>query len=239
MLARLKSAIKGALAYRPPAETAEPRERIARAARPGYPFCPPDEGDFLHALIVGHGCKACLETGFGTGSTALYMLHATRAAQGRVTSIDWSADAFNRLGRELLAGAPDAARHRLIEEPSEQVLPRLALAGETFDFVFVDGWKFFDQLAFEAFLLNRMLPVGGIICYDDAANASVRAAIRLLQTYYGYVEVPRRAPGGEGRRRLFEVLTRRTWHRPYRALRKAVATEAQAARHDPYFFRPI
>jgi hypothetical protein len=28
-------------------------------------------------------------------------------------------------------------------------------------------------------------------------------------------------------------------HRPYRALRKAVATEAQAARHDPYFFRPI
>jgi len=156
-----------------------------------------------------------------------------------VTSIDWSADEFNRLGRELLAASPDAARHRLIEEPSELVLPRLALAGEAFDFVFVDGWKSFDQLAFEAFLLNRMLPVGGIVCYDDAVNASVRAMIRLLKAYYGYVEVPRRASGGEGRRRLFEILTRRTWHRPYRALRKAVATEAQAPRRDGYFYCPI
>ena len=239
MISRFKSAIKRVLAYRPLAETAEARARIARAAIPGHPFCPPDEGDFIHALIAGHGCKACLETGFGTGSTALYMLHATRAAAGRVTSVDWSPDRFNRIGRDMLAGSPDAHRHRLIEEPSEDVLPRLRLAGETFDFVFIDGWKSFDQLAFEAFLINRMLPVGGIICYDDANNASVRAAIRLLKAYYGYVEVPRHAPGGEWRLRLFEILTKRTVHRPYRALCKTVATADQPTRRDGYFYRRI
>jgi predicted O-methyltransferase YrrM len=239
MVSRLKSAIKRFLAYRPLSETAEARERIAREAIPGYPFCPPDEGDFLHALIAGHGAKACLETGFGTGRTAIYMLHATRAVAGTVTSVDWSPDRFNRIGREVVARSPDARRHRLIEEPSEDVLPRLHLAGETFDFVFVDGWKSFDQLAFEAFLLDRMLPVGGVICYDDAATPSVRGAIRLLKAYYGYAEVPRRASGGEWRQRLFEILTRRTFRRPYRALRKTVATADRPARRNPYFFRRI
>lgn len=235
----IKAAIKRILAYRPLAETSEPRALLSRLRTPDRPYCSADEGDFIHSLIVRHGLTRCLETGFGTGSTAIYMLHATRATNGRVTSVDWSPTRFNEIGRANIAMTPDITRHCLIEEKSETVLPRLYLADEMFDFVFVDGWKAFDHLVFEAFLLNRMLPVGGVVFYDDANNQSVRRVIALLKVYYGYVELERSPPGGEWGLRLFEILTRRNIYRPYRALRKTVATDEQPPGRDPYFYRPF
>lgn len=74
-----------------------------------------------------------------------------------VFSIDWSESQFNDIGRRNIERYGADGRHLLFEEPSWQVFPRLLTAGQQLDFVFINGWKTFDYLVYELFIINRML----------------------------------------------------------------------------------
>jgi predicted O-methyltransferase YrrM len=52
-------------------------------------------------------------------------------------------------------------------EPSYRCLPRLEASQETFDFAFVDGMHTFDYVFTDFFYIDKMLPVGGVIVFDD------------------------------------------------------------------------
>src|SRR5262245_35855340 len=130
---------KAALRYEPLAETRNIRALIAHDRVAGRPYCPEDEGDLIYGLIRDGGYKHCLQTGFGTGSTALYMLHAV-GSNGRVISIDWSDTNFNEVGKTNLKRAGLCRQHTLIEESSHAVMPRFSKA-DSIGFVFIDGWK--------------------------------------------------------------------------------------------------
>jgi predicted O-methyltransferase YrrM len=87
LLSVLKRAVKNSLRYEPLPETAAIRERIDAARDDGQPFCPSPEGDLIYSLIAKNDFKSCLEIGFFTGSTALYIAAAVAPQNGQVASI--------------------------------------------------------------------------------------------------------------------------------------------------------
>ena len=235
----MKSILAAALRYRPLTETADVRHAVESARIPGHPYCPDYEGDFLYSLIRAHECRACLEMGFYTGSTALYLSAAVADRGGQVTSVGLDGEENAARGRRLLADQGHGERHRLFQENSNRVVPELFLAGERFDFVYMDGWKTFDHLAFEIYFINRMLETGGVIAFDDSHMPSVRQAIRLLTRYYGYEEVDYAAHNQTRRLRVYQVLTRRSPWRPYRALVRTLDADDQPPSRDWNFYRRI
>ena len=89
------------------------------------------------------------------------------------------------------------------------------------------------------YFFNQLLERGGAIAFDDSYMPSVRKAIRLLKRYYGYEEVDYAAHNQSFRLRVFHILTRRSLHRPYRALTKTFDTEEQAPFLDWNFHQPV
>ena len=141
MFGRLKRFIKYALRYRPLSETTGVRTALNAVSTNGLPYCPAYEGDLLFSLIRRNGYRKCLETGFHTGSTALYLTTAIADHGGQVTSICLDDDESVERGLRLLRAADHAEHHRLIRQNSNRALPELFLSGERFDFIFMDGWN--------------------------------------------------------------------------------------------------
>jgi predicted O-methyltransferase YrrM len=168
MVVHPKEWLKGVLTYESMVETQWIAALLNSVKVAGAPVCPPDAGDLIFSLIRTNGYRRCLETGFYTGSTALYMSAAVAPADGEVISIGLDGDETVRGALDLLKRAGVSNRHQLIRENSNRALPRLFLAGERFDFIYMDGWKTFDHLAFEVYLFNQLLAVGGTIVFDDA-----------------------------------------------------------------------
>jgi predicted O-methyltransferase YrrM len=235
----IRSLLKRLLHYEPLKATAPIRRFLDSVRTPNRPYCPAWEGDLIWSIVAKSGSRNCLETGFGTGSSALYMLDATNANHGRVISLDWSENQFNDVGRRNVEHYGAGDRHTLVEEPSWQVFPRLLAAGQQLDFVFIDGWKTFDYLIYELFLINRMLAVGGTIMFDDSYLPSVRKATSVLKSHYGYREVEYEEYGQPWRLRLFHILTRRSLHRPYCAFQKILSTGDQESSRDWTFYRRV
>lgn len=95
------------------------------------------------------------------------MASAVSGVGGSVVSIGTDSEADAAFGRELLRRAGLDSLHALIHENSNRALPKLHLTGKKFDFIYTDGWKTFDHLAFEVYLFNQILNMNGVIVFDD------------------------------------------------------------------------
>ena len=232
----LKTLVKKHLRYHPQKATHRVREVLALGREQHRAYCPPWEGDLIFELITQNGYRDCLETGFGTGSTAIYMLAATELGGGKVTSLDWSEQNFNDIGKDNVCASGFEARHALYERPSFEVMAEFLTEGRQFDFVFIDGWKTFDYLAYETFIINRMMPKGGCLMFDDSNLPSVQKLIRMLKAHYLFREIDYSRYGQSPKLRLYHILTTRSTARPYRAIIKTVDTEEQPPLQDWTFY---
>jgi len=214
----LKQFLKRYLQFPGLPETAPLRGHIEAARHPGWPYCPPDEGDLLYTLARRTPAGRALEVGCATGSTAIYMLAAM--PEGSLTSIDFAHGDHGRSGEALIAAAGQSARHQLVEDNSIDVLPRLFAAGERFDLVFLDGWKTFDHVWVDTFYAAKMLKPGGYMVFDDARMPAVRKCISLLRSHYEFEDIDGYALIGGWRLRLWHALIARTTKPHYVALRK-------------------
>ncbi|HUR20727.1 MAG TPA: class I SAM-dependent methyltransferase [Vicinamibacterales bacterium] len=233
----MRGAIKRALTYRGLAETEPVRAAIAASRRGGWPYCAEDEGDFLFQLARSTPGQDALEVGFATGSTAAYILLGLGA--GQLTSIDYDQNHFERAGVALIAGLGLAHRHRLIEQDSVKALPALDNDGDRYGLVFLDGWKTFDRMWVDTFYCVRMLNVGGFIVFDDAQMPAVRKCVSLLMRYYGFSDRVPQGPAGGWTQRLRYLMTTRSPHRPYVALRKTVSVSDSDAGRRYDFWKPF
>jgi hypothetical protein len=148
-----------------------------------------DRGAALRDLALSVRAATCIETGFGYGMSASFILDAALQVRARLgsglppaverrpplTSMDpgeWSL--WKNAGLVHLDHAGLRAYHRFFAEGSERVLPRLLDAGETFDFAFIDGDHRFDGAMIDTFYMLRFVRPGGLIVLDDAWMPSVQ-----------------------------------------------------------------
>ncbi|HVU64195.1 MAG TPA: class I SAM-dependent methyltransferase, partial [Phycisphaerales bacterium] len=151
-----------------------------------------ERGEALRELALSVNAATCLETGFGYGMSASFLLEAAlrvRSREGRrwpqsgatpdclaaLTSIDpGETQLWNNAGLVHLEQAGLAPHHRFFAERSERVLPRLVDAGERFDLAFIDGDHRFDGAMIDVFYSLRLVREGGLIVLDDAWMPSVQ-----------------------------------------------------------------
>jgi hypothetical protein len=97
-----------------------------------------------------------------------------------------------------------------VAERSEIALPRMAAEGRQFDFAFIDGYHTFEAAFVDFFFIDRMLPVGGVIAFDDLCYPAVKKLVRFIIQNRDYTALD--APSGTYRkswkRRLVEPLLR-------------------------------
>ena len=123
------------------------------------------EGQLLRMLVHATGARRVLEIGLFTGYSALAMAEALPAGGTLVAcEIDPFAADF---ARRAFAQAPHGDRIRVEVAPAIDTLDRLAGAGESFDFVFIDAdkagyWAYLDKL-----LTGGLLTDGALVCVDN------------------------------------------------------------------------
>jgi len=217
----MKRVVKRLLAYHPLDDTAAVRATLEPLRRDaGLPVCPPWEGDLIHETISAIRAVDCLEVGFHTGSTAIYMLNAVRPFGGNVTSIE--PNPLEACGVATVAAYDTDANHEVVEALSHEALPRLLAEKRTFDFIFLDAWKTFDALVMDCYFATRLLRTGGVLFFDDHHMPSVRRAARLMRSHYGYAQMPPLPAHTDWRFRLYLALISGTRHMPFVRLQKVL-----------------
>lgn len=140
------------------------------------------EGRILWHLARSLRPETIIETGFGRGGSAAFLLAALHPWAGKVISIDpafrhWAGDT----GRKYLSALGLINFHTLVEEPSELALADyVRQAGISLRLSYVDGSHHFDGTLIDFMYLDRLTEIGGIIAIDDAHAPAVRTVASFV-----------------------------------------------------------
>jgi caffeoyl-CoA O-methyltransferase len=123
------------------------------------------EGQVLKMLVRATGARRVLEIGMFTGYSALAM--AEGLAEGGVVVACEVDERAARLAQDCFAASSAGARISVRLGPALETLEILSLAGETFDFVFLDADKPGYVDYFTTLLDRRLLAPGALVCVDN------------------------------------------------------------------------
>lgn len=163
----------------------------------------PERGRFLADLCRAERALATLEIGMAWGLSTLFILEAL-AENGAPPRAHVVADPFQSLRWHgaALRSVREAGAGEMVEfyeEPSEILLPRLAVERRVFDFAFIDGNHRFDAVFVDLVFVSRLLKPGGLMVLDDAWFDPVYLACRFAETNLSYAPVAEFAAGGARR----------------------------------------
>jgi predicted O-methyltransferase YrrM len=149
-----------------------------------------DEGALLQGIIADIHPSATLEVGMAYGISTLFILEELHRS-GRAPFTHYALDPFQStlwrgIGVKHVREAGFESSLQFIEERSELALPELVRRGVKIDFALIDGWHTFDQVMVEFYYVNRLLNVGGVVAFDDAARASINRVVRYAINYDAY-----------------------------------------------------
>lgn len=143
---------------------------------------PLETGTLLYDLVRDRKLSRTIEIGMAYGISALFICQALKDnGAGSHTAIDPAQDTgWGSIGRLNIERAGLGDRFRLFPSTAHEVLPRLLLEKESFDFAFVDGMHLFDYTLVEFFYLDKLLEPGGYIAFDDIGLPAVRKAVSFI-----------------------------------------------------------
>jgi predicted O-methyltransferase YrrM len=121
----------------------------------------PDTGMLLNVLIKGARSKTIVELGTSYGHSTVFLAEAARACDGRVVSIDVSAQK-QRYAREQLA---EAGLDPVVEFVTGDARDVLAAMPGPLDFVLIDLWKDLYIACFD--LVYPKLAEGAFVAADN------------------------------------------------------------------------
>jgi predicted O-methyltransferase YrrM len=166
-----------------------------------------EEGRFLQELIRAERPSKSIEIGCAYGVSSLFICEALREVGAKshtiidpyqlTTVTEYSSDGYEGIGLLNLRRAGFEDLITFYPELSYRCLPRLEARQETFDFAFVDGMHTFDYVFTDFFYIDKMLPVGGVIVFDDVYYPSIRKLCRYILTNLPYEAIgpqAKRAP---------------------------------------------
>lgn len=148
-----------------------------------------DMGEIIATAITAVKPDKSIEIGFAYGISALYACDALsenhKAAKHIVIDPN-QATQWHSIGLRNVRRAGYADMLSLIEEKSENALPRLLSEGLRVQVGIIDGWHTFDHALVDFFYVNKMLDIGGIVIFDDANYPSLLPLMRHVSTYPAY-----------------------------------------------------
>jgi predicted O-methyltransferase YrrM len=170
--------------------------------------------------------RDAIEIGMAFGTSALAILGGCNA---HLTSIDPGQEAdYTFGGRIAVEKAGFGDRHRLLNEPDFEALPRLLGDGQRIQFAYIDGWHTFDYVLLDFFYLDKMLDEGGVIAFNDCWMKAITRVIDFVLGHRRYEEIDVGLNSGAPslRTQLGARLLGRPLHRQDRYFRKI-------AQHEP------
>ncbi len=148
------------------------------------------EGELLRDLVAEHKPKRTIEVGMGSGLSGVHICWGLLLAggDGQHTAID----PFQK-GRDWKGMALDMRDHLGLTdlfdwlcEFSDAALPRMVADKQTVDFAFIDGDHRFETALIDFYYIDKLLPIGGVVVFDDADWPSVRRVVRFCERHRHY-----------------------------------------------------
>ena len=160
---------------------------------PDFPSLPvhmdESEGALLQDVVRLADAATTLEVGMAYGISTLFICEALAGLNhpARHIAIDpFQSSQWRGIGVRNVTRAGYGPLLEFHEERSELLLPGLVAAGRAVDVALIDGWHTFDQVMVEFYYINRLLNVGGVVAFDDAARASINRVVRYAINYDAY-----------------------------------------------------
>jgi predicted O-methyltransferase YrrM len=181
-----------------------------------FPVATPREtGTILYELIQEYRCEKTLEIGLAYGLSTLFICQAHRDKTGGThIAIDpKQTKLWKSIGLLNIKKAGLEEYFRFFESPSYEVLPKLLLEGEKFDFAFIDGSHFFDYTLVDFFYIDKLLPVGKYVLFDDIWMPGIRKVLHyiLRNRNYEIVKLKRESNFSE----YVKTIISRSWQNPF------------------------
>lgn len=147
--------------------------------------------DALYRTVREVRATTALEIGMAHGVASLAMLTALdETTGGRLISVDPNqATQWQSCGVTAISRSHFTARHELIEQPDYLALPELLRRGTEVQFAYIDGWHTFDYVLLDFFYIDRLLPVGGVVAFNDCFMPAVHKVLNVLLSHRRYDEL--------------------------------------------------
>lgn len=145
----------------------------------------------LHRAVLARRPQTMVEIGMANGAASLAILSALAELGGdrKLISIDpYQSKQWGNAGVKNVAANGFGGLHRLIEEPDYLALPDLLRQGLALEAAYVDGKHSFEYVLLDFFYLDKLLPVGGIIGFNDCGWQDIRRVLRFVVTNRKYTE---------------------------------------------------
>jgi predicted O-methyltransferase YrrM len=153
---------------------------------------PRAHAEILSRLVRDERAERTLEVGmaFGLSTLAIAGPHGERGSGSHVAVDPFQSTDWRSIGVLNVRRAGLEPYVRVIEEPSDVALPRLAAEGAEVDVAFIDGLHLFDTTLVDFFYADRMLRVGGVVVLHDTWMPAVDQALSFIVENRAYDRLP-------------------------------------------------
>jgi predicted O-methyltransferase YrrM len=174
---------------------------------------PSNFADSLTRTVADLRPKLAVEIGMAFGAASLAILRGL-GPTGKLISIDpHQKSDWGAAGKSLVAQTDRAHQHELIEEFDYLALPQLLEGGTVVDFAYIDGMHTFDYVSLDAFYIDKMMPTGGVIAFNDCQFRAVHKYLRFFRSHRRYEEMDVGLPSNYFARNAMFSLIRRVERR--------------------------
>lgn len=138
-------------------------------------------GEFIYNLIKKNKLKKTIESGFGLGVSAAYIISATRSKHIVIDPFyktEWDSSIAMKNIKKL--GFTNFLIYH--NNYSYNILPQLYKKGLKLDFAFIDGDHKYDSIFVDYFYMDLMLKNKGFILFDDAWMRTTQLVVSFIRT---------------------------------------------------------
>jgi predicted O-methyltransferase YrrM len=146
------------------------------------------EGDFIRKLISKNKLNKCLEIGMEHGIITMYILLALQDIKNKnkqLISIDpYQSTQWSNYGINLVKSIGLGKYHKLLENKTTNILPKMLENKDKFDFIIINNWHTFDTSVLEFYYSSLILNTNGYIIIMNILYPGLNKLVKYLENNY-------------------------------------------------------